>query len=71
MMTSITSTQEIGALIKKARKESNLKQSDIAGLMACGNRFIIEAENGKPTMQAQKMIDLLNLVGLEIVIRKK
>jgi transcriptional regulator with XRE-family HTH domain len=67
----VKTTKEIGCLIRESRKNSKLTQAEISGLLNCGNRFIVDAENGKETLQAQKLIDLLNLVGLEVVIRSK
>jgi len=41
------------------------------GLANTGNRFIVELENGKPTVQLQKVLDVLDVLGLEIVVQKK
>jgi len=43
----------------------------MAGVGNSGNRFIVELEAGKPTVQFQKTLDTLNLLGLEMVIREK
>ena len=67
----IGSTKEIGDLIRRARKEQGISQIVAAGLFGSGNRFISDAESGKTTIQAQKLFDLLAMVGLEIVIRRK
>ena len=48
-----------------------LKQIDIAGLGNTGNRFIVELENGKSTVQLQKVLNVLDLLGLEVVVRPK
>lgn len=67
----VNNTKEIGELIKKARNSAGFKQVDVAGIFGSGNRFIVDAESGKETIQAQKLIDLLGLLGLEVIIRKK
>jgi HTH-type transcriptional regulator/antitoxin HipB len=67
----IGSTEEIGSLIRKARTEQGMNQIMTAGLFGSGNRFISDVENGKKTIQAQKLLDLLDMVGLEVVIRRK
>jgi len=36
-----------------------------------GNRFIVDLENGKPTVQLQRVLDLMDLLGLEVVVRGK
>jgi len=67
----VSSTREIGLLIRQVRNEVGFKQLELAGMIGSGNRFIVDAEKGKESIQAQKLIDLLGLLGLEVVIRKK
>jgi HTH-type transcriptional regulator/antitoxin HipB len=67
----IHSTTELGDLIRQRRRSLNLKQLDIAGLGNTGNRFIVDLEGGKPTVQLQKALDVLNLLGLEVVVRPR
>ncbi|MFN0164190.1 MAG: type II toxin-antitoxin system Y4mF family antitoxin [Burkholderiales bacterium] len=65
------SSADLGAIIRDRRKQLALTQLDLAGLANSGNRFIVEVENGKPTVQLQKVLDLLQLLGLELVVRAK
>jgi len=69
--TPIRSSVELGAVIRGQRKRLALKQLDLAGLGNTGNRFIVDLENGKPTVQLQKVLDLMDLLGLELVVRTK
>jgi y4mF family transcriptional regulator len=69
--TRIRSSVELGAVIREQRKRLALKQLDLAGLGNTGNRFIVDLENGKPTVQLQKVLDLMDLLGLEVVVRTK
>ncbi len=69
--TPIRSADALGALVREQRKRLGLKQTDIAGLGNTGNRFIVELENGKPTVQLQKVLDVIDLLGLEVVVRAK
>ena len=69
--TVIRSSVDLGALVREQRKRLALKQLDIAGLGNTGNRFIVDLENGKPTLQLQKALDVMDLLGLEVVIRPK
>jgi HTH-type transcriptional regulator/antitoxin HipB len=68
---TIRSSVELGALVREQRKRLALKQLDIAGLGNTGNRFIVDLENGKPTVQLQKVLDVMDLLGLEVVVRPK
>lgn len=67
----IHSTIELGRVAREQRKRLSLIQLDIAGMANTGNRFIVELEQGKPTVQLQKVLDILDLLGLEMVIRHK
>lgn len=67
----IRSTADLGELIRQRRRSLNLKQLDIAGLGNTGNRFIVDLEGGKPTVQLQKALDVLDLLGLEVVVRPR
>jgi len=64
--TTIRSVEDLGALIQCARREQGLTQLDISGLAHTGNRFIVELEKGKPTIQMQKALEVLELLGLEL-----
>ena len=59
----------LGALVRSRRQQLALKQLDLAGLGNTGNRFIVDVENGKPTVQLQKVLDLMHLLGLEVIVR--
>lgn len=67
----VRSTVALGDLVRERRRLLALKQLDVAGLGNTGNRFIIELERGKPTVQLQKVLDVLDLLGLEVVVRPK
>jgi HTH-type transcriptional regulator / antitoxin HipB len=69
--TSIRSTLQLGECVRQRRRVLALTQLDVAGLGNTGNRFIIELERGKPTVQLQKVLDVLDLLGLELVVRAK
>ncbi len=65
------SSADLGAIIRDRRKQLALTQLELAELANSGNRFIVEVENGKPTVQLQKVLDLVQLLGLELVVRAK
>jgi HTH-type transcriptional regulator/antitoxin HipB len=67
----VSTSGELGAMLRAYRKQQALTQLDIAGLGNTGNRFVVELENGKPTVQLQKVLDLIDLLGLELVLRPK
>lgn len=67
----LSSTVELGELVRKIRKEQGLTQLDVAGLAGLSNRFVIDLERGKETLQIKKVLDVLSLLGLELTVRKK
>ena len=67
----VRSAAQLGAAVRAQRRRLALKQLDVAGLGNTGNRFIVELENGKPTLQLQKVLDIVDLLGLELVLRPK
>lgn len=67
----IMTVTDLGNAVCNTRKEQGLTQADIAGLAQTGNRFIVDLEKGKPTIQLQKALTILELLGLELVVRKK
>ena len=69
--TKIRSTKELGDFLQAYRKSQKLTQADISGLANTGNRFIGELENGKDTVQFKKVLDVISVLGLELIITKK
>jgi HTH-type transcriptional regulator / antitoxin HipB len=69
--SKITKVADLGKIVCRVRKHQGLNQADIAGLAQTGNRFIVDLEKGKPTIQLQKVLTILELLGLELILRKK
>ena len=69
--SAITRVEELGKIVLATRKSQEHTQADIAGLSNSGNPFIVDLEKGKPTLQMQKALEVLALLGLELVVRPK
>ncbi|MDD5334570.1 MAG: transcriptional regulator [Rhodoferax sp.] len=69
--STVRSSVTLGDIVRERRRLLALKQLELAGLGNTGNRFIVELEQGKPTVQLQKVLDVLDLLGLEVVVRPK
>lgn len=67
----VRSAADVGRIVREQRRELKLRQIDLAGIGNTGNRLIVDIEKGKPTVQLQKLLDLLDLLGLEVIVRKK
>jgi HTH-type transcriptional regulator/antitoxin HipB len=61
----IQSTADIGQIIRKARKELGITQSDLALTAGTGIRFIIDLERGKTTCQIGKILQVLQVLGIQ------
>ena len=56
--------EQIGQLVKKARKTLGVTQKDLALASGTGLRFIIELEQGKATCQIGKALTVLHTLGI-------
>ncbi len=66
-MTRATSkTKDLGAAVRRRRREAGLTQERLAALAGVGTRFVSELERGKPTVQLGKTLDVLESLGLEL-----
>ena len=65
----LTSPAEFGALIKKVRKEHKVTQAQLAFVSGVGIRVLRELENGKPTTQFGKVLQVLTALGGELTVR--
>lgn len=61
----MTTTTDIAASIKAARRKLKLRQAELAAATGVGVRFLIELEAGKPTVQLGKTLAVLNALGLD------
>ena len=67
----IKNVEQLGALIKEERHKIGMKQAECAALCSVGNRFFSELENGKPTLEIDKVIKVANLMGFNIIVEHK
>lgn len=67
----IKTTTDLGSFVREFRNSQKMTQADILGLANTGNRFIVELEAGKPKLQLQKVLDVLDALGLELIVQKK
>jgi len=66
----IKDTKTLGKFIRETRKSQNLTQVMLAGSSGVGARFLIELENGKETASLGKTIRILNMLGINIDLKK-
>lgn len=59
---------KLGLIIKQQRLQRNLNQTQLASLARVSLNFISQIEAGKPRMQFVKLLQVLNVLGLQLKI---
>ena len=70
-MSDLSTTKELGAYIRTARKAANLHQADAALLCGVGVRFLSDLENGKETVRLGPVLKVVAGLGLTLAIGRK
>lgn len=60
----------LGLAIEDARKQRRMTQTQLADLSNTSINFVSQIERGKKTAQIGKVIDVLQILGLQLVIKK-
>ncbi len=61
---------ELAAKAKARRELLGLSQRAVARLAGCHYVFVHELEKGKPTLRTDKVLDVLRVLGLNLVIEE-
>ena len=67
----LRSTKEIGVFVRQERKAQGISQEQLAGVAGTGTRFVSELEHGKETIQADKMIKVVEALGYGIYVMNR
>lgn len=59
---------EVGSRIRARRTELGLKQQELADLAGCSTRFVHTVEAGKVTVRLDKLLDVLEVLGLHLTV---
>lgn len=63
-------TITLGLAIEAERKRRRLTQTQLANLTNTSINFVSQVERGKKTAQIGKVIDILQILGLQLVIER-
>ena len=66
--TEQQSAAEIGKIVQSERKRQGITQLQLAGMAGTGIRLISDIENGKDTVQVQKLLKVLHTLGLGVFV---
>lgn len=67
----LNSVKDLATLVKQQRKKMGMTQSEASALCNVGTRFLSDLENGKPTLQIDKVLSVAKLFGLKISVEEK
>ncbi|ORJ58306.1 type II toxin-antitoxin system Y4mF family antitoxin [Geothermobacter hydrogeniphilus] len=67
----IDGLEQLGVVIRQARKEQGVTQEELSALVGVGPRLIGEIERGKPTAEIGKVFRLLSGLGLSLSIQPR
>lgn len=62
----ITMPEELGQLVRDARKDQGLSQAELAVRSGCSQRLVSEFERGKDSVEMGKVLRLLRALGLSL-----
>jgi HTH-type transcriptional regulator/antitoxin HipB len=62
------SGKDLGAAVREARDRMGLTQARLARLARVGLKFLYELESGKDTLRADKVLDVLKALELQLVV---
>jgi len=68
---SIASAHDLGQLVREARERRKLSQQAFADLAGVGRRFISELENGKATLEFDKVLQVASASGIDVQARPR
>jgi len=54
--------------VRARRKSLGLRQAELADLAGCSQRFVHTLENGKASLRLDKVLDVLEVLGLDLVV---
>ena len=67
----ITDAASLGNAIRLRRKELKYTQGYISEITGLSISFLSDLENGKPTAEIGKTIEVINLLGLDILVEAR
>ena len=62
--------KDIAVLVRNARKEQKATQVELAQFANVGTRFVRDVEDGKETVQFDKLMRVLSTLGLKVEIAR-
>jgi y4mF family transcriptional regulator len=67
-MMTVRNAAELGAEIRRRRKELGYTQAFLAEYAGISASFLSDLENGKETVQINKLMRVVSLLGMDLMI---
>ncbi len=67
----ITNSNDLGKSIRKRRKELGYTQQFLSDFTGLSVTFISQVERGKSTAEIEKIIQLINILGLDMLVEER
>lgn len=68
MQITIKTPQELGLAIRATRRTQKVRLDDLSGSAGVGHVFTREVEHGKETVQLGRVMQLLEELGIELLV---
>ena len=63
--------REAAAAVRELREQRGWSQLDLASRARVSRSFVADLESGKPTVEASKLLDVLQALGCEMALRDR
>lgn len=67
----ITDSKSLGKAIQMRRKELHYTQAYLSEFTGFSISFISDLERGKPTAEIEKALQIINILGMDVLIEKR
>ena len=67
-LTAIATASDLGEVVRRARRDRDLTQAELAARAHTGRRFISELEAGKPTLEFERMLNVCHVLGISLLV---
>jgi transcriptional regulator with XRE-family HTH domain len=63
--------EDLASVVRLRRQEENLTLDEAADRFGVGRRLLVELEQGKRNVRTGTLLDLLQLLGYDVVLRRR
>ena len=71
MTQSARTAKQIGAIIRRARRNAGMTQAELGAKIGLRQATISKLERGEPATRLSTLLDVLSALGLEIIIDER